>query len=225
MTPSELKERPHFSRRAFLKTLGSAPMLLKPAPFFGSSPLFGSPEHSTVDQPSFPFANVRLSPHYPALSPLAEVLRLVAPGSDEYITEQYAFEIESILKQWSRELINSPHDHRRLAELLGDSIRAGSFSVVNETNLRSSSGIDTRRRTFDGTVYEGRDRFLANIDTWLGPLSHVTTAEFEIYGIEQVSESPIILSVDIRYDLVGEHIGQVIEERVGSWRTQWSQGS
>jgi tetratricopeptide (TPR) repeat protein/peroxiredoxin len=225
MTPSELKERPHFSRRAFLKTLGSAPMVLKSAPFFGASPLFDSPEHSIADQPAFPFADVRLSPHYPAPSPLADVLRLVAPGSDEYVTEQYAFEIGSILKQWSGELTNSLHDHRRLAELLVDSIRASSFSVIKETKLRSSYGIDTRRRTFDGTLNEGRDRFLANIDNWLSPLSQVTTAEFEIYGIEQVSESPLTLRVDIRYDLVGEHSGQVSEERVGSWHIQWSQGS
>ncbi|MGA9461269.1 MAG: tetratricopeptide repeat protein [Terracidiphilus sp.] len=223
MTPSESKERPRFSRRAFLKTLGSAPMVLRPAPFFGSSPLFGSPEPSTVNQISLPFADVRLSPHYPTLSPLAEVLRLVTPGSDEYITEKYAFEIESILKQWSRVLTNSPHDHRRLAEFLGDSIQASSFSVIKESKLRSSYGIDTRRRTFDGTLNEGRNRFLKNIDAWLGPLSRVTTAEFEIYGIEQVNSSPVTLRVDMRYDLVGEHIGQIIEERVGLWHIQVSQ--
>jgi tetratricopeptide (TPR) repeat protein/peroxiredoxin len=223
MTPSELKERPRFSRRAFLKTLGWAPMVLRPAPFFGSSPLFGSPENSIDGQPVFPFADVRLSPHYPAQSPLAEVLRLVAPGSDEYITEKYAFEIESILKQWSLELINSSHDHRRLAELLDASIRATSFSVVKETKMRSSYGIDTRRRMFDGNLNPGRDQFLRNIDVWLSSLSHATTAEFEIYGIEQVSESPVTVHVDIRYDLVGERSSQVSEERVGSWRIQWSQ--
>ena len=48
--------------------------------------------------------DVRLTPHYPAKSPLADILRLVAPGSDEYVTEKYAFEIESLLKQWGQTL-------------------------------------------------------------------------------------------------------------------------
>jgi Flp pilus assembly protein TadD/peroxiredoxin len=225
MTPPELKERLHFPRRAFLKTMGCAPMVFRAAPFFGSSLLFGSPEHSIVDQPVFPFTDTRLSPHYPAQSPLAEVLRLVAAGSDEYITEKYAIEFESILKQWSRELISSTHDHQRLAEFLEASIQATSFSVVKETKLRSSYGIDTRRRVFDGSLNPGRDQFLRNIDAWLSPMSHVTTAEFEIYGIEQVGGSPTTVRLDIRYDLVGERGDQVREERIGSWRVQWSQDS
>src|SRR5208282_4128019 len=97
MTPPELKERLRFSRRAFLKTMGCAPMGFSAAPFFGSSPLFGSPEPSNVNRPDFPFSDVRLSPHYPTPSPLAEILRLLTPGSDEYITEKFALEIESIL--------------------------------------------------------------------------------------------------------------------------------
>jgi Flp pilus assembly protein TadD/peroxiredoxin len=223
MTPPELKERLRFSRRAFLKTMGCAPMAFSAAPFFGSSPLFGSPEPSNVNRPDFPFSDVRLSPHYPTPSPLAEILRLLTPGSDEYITEKFALEIESILKEWSRELIQSTRDHRRLAELLDASIQATSFSVLKETKLRSSYGIDTRRRVFDGSLNPGRDQFLRNIDTWLGPTSPITTAEFEIYGIEQVSESPLSVRVDIRYDLVGEGSDQVSEERVGSWRVHWFQ--
>ena len=200
-------------------------MVFRAAPFLGSSLLFGSAEHSIVDPPVFPFTDARLSPRYPAQSPLAEVLRLVAPGSDEYVTEKYAIEIESILKQWSRELIGSVHDHRRLAEFLEASIQATSFSVVKETKLRSSYGIDTRRRVFDGSLNPGRDQFLRNIDAWLGSISQVTTAEFEIFGIEQVGESPTTVRLDIRYDLVGERGDQVGEERIGSWRVQWSQDS
>jgi hypothetical protein len=90
MTLRNPNVRPRFSRRAFLKTMGWAPMALRPAPFFGSLPLSGSPEQTRIDQPPFPFADVRLSPHYPAQSPLADVLRLVAPGSDEYTTEKYS---------------------------------------------------------------------------------------------------------------------------------------
>ncbi len=43
---------------------------------------------------------MRFVPHYPAKSPLADVFRLVTPGSDEYITEKYAIEIEATLGGW-----------------------------------------------------------------------------------------------------------------------------
>jgi tetratricopeptide (TPR) repeat protein len=202
-----------------------APIALRPAPFFGASPLFGSPEQSRIDRPPFPFADVRLSPHYPAESPLADILRLVAPGSDEYITEKYAFEIESLLNQWGRALLSSPHDHRLLSEWLDSSIQAASFSVAKETKLRSSFGINTRKRTFDANLTKGHERLLQNLDAWLGPVLSIATAEFELYGIEQTGESPLAVCVDIRYDVVAKRSGQITEERVGSWRMEWSQDS
>jgi hypothetical protein len=56
-----------------------------------------------------------------------------------------------------------------------------------------------------------------------GRCYRVATAEFEIYGIEQTSESPLAVRVDIRYDVVARRSGQIAEERVGSWRMEWSQ--
>jgi hypothetical protein len=41
---------------------------------------------------------------------LADILRRVAPGSDEYVTEKYASEIETILSLWSRDLVQSPQN-------------------------------------------------------------------------------------------------------------------
>jgi len=81
MTLRNPNVRPRFSRRAFLKTMGWAPMALRPAPFFDRCLSSARRRQTRIDQPPFPFADVRLSPHYPAQSPLADVLRLVAPGS------------------------------------------------------------------------------------------------------------------------------------------------
>ena len=52
----------------------------------------------------FHLADVRLTPHYPAQSPLDDVLRLVVPGSDEFVTEKYAMEISRLLNEWSSAL-------------------------------------------------------------------------------------------------------------------------
>ena len=66
------------SRRALLKSMGLAPLLLRPAPFYGSSSLIGLRNVLPSRDPASPFIDIRLTPHYPARSPLADVLRLVA---------------------------------------------------------------------------------------------------------------------------------------------------
>ncbi len=76
-------------------------MLFRPVPFYASSLLFGPRETLPNQGFKLAFADVRLTPHYPTKSPLEDVLRLVAPGSDEYVTERYAFEIGAQLNQWS----------------------------------------------------------------------------------------------------------------------------
>src|ERR1700736_1632814 len=86
------KDEKNISRRALLRGMRWAPMLFVPAPMralpFGAK--FTAPPRAIS---SFPFADLRLTPHYPAKSPLDDVLRLVAPGSDEFVGEKYAFEI------------------------------------------------------------------------------------------------------------------------------------
>jgi Flp pilus assembly protein TadD/peroxiredoxin len=209
------------SRRMILKSMGLAPLLLRPAPFHGSSFLFDTPQALPSQKPAFPFADIRLTPHYPAKSPLADVLRLVAPGSDEYVTEKYAFEIESVLQHWSQALKASVRDHSALAKSLDPSIEASRLIPAKEITLRSGDGIDIVRRLFAADVVPGRERFLQEIQAWLGQISRVETAEFEIYGIEQIASAPLTVRLAIRYDIVARRNDERREERVGSWRTEW----
>ena len=81
------------------------------------------------------------TPHYPAL-PFGRFLRLVAPGSDEYVTEKYAFEIESLLRQWGQALKTSVRDLSILAKSLDPSIEASSLVPVKEITLRAGNGIE-----------------------------------------------------------------------------------
>ena len=85
------------SRRAFLKRMGIAPVVLHPASFYGLR--FGFP-FATLEHPPLALADFRLKPSYPARSPLEDVLRRVPAGSDEFVTEKYASEIEMILRNW-----------------------------------------------------------------------------------------------------------------------------
>ncbi len=206
-------------------------MVLLPAPILGL-PFLGPPLPSLVNRPGakheppVDFADLRFSPHYPAKSPLDDALRLVPAGSDEYVTEKYAFEIMSLLEQWSRALRASPPGLDAIATFLGDAIEANSLLPSEEIKIRSASGIDVLRRRFAAGVPDqrasGRERFLAAIKAYLARMTRVETAEFEIIGIEEISVSPATVVATIRYDLVGSSLDNGREERVGQWQTRWS---
>jgi Flp pilus assembly protein TadD/peroxiredoxin len=217
----DTRSQPGLSRRAILKSLGAAPLFLRPSPFFGTSLLSGLSIGGTQQNPTLPFSDIRLTPHYPAPSPLADVLRLVAPGSDEYITEQYAFEIEALLAQWGDALKKSVGDRSSLAKIVSADIESTLLSEPHEAPIRSGFGVDVLRRTFSPQTTSGQAPFLQQISGWLTRISLIETAEFEIYGIAVASDSPLSVHTEIRYDVVASSSEDRREERVGSWRIDW----
>jgi tetratricopeptide (TPR) repeat protein/peroxiredoxin len=148
-------------------------------------------------------------------------MRLVAAGSDDYLTEKYAFEIEAILNKWGEDLKASPRNQATLGSYLSLSIKGCSFVPVRPSTIRSEFGIEVVKHSFPTDVVPGRDSFLASINTWLAEFTHIETTEFEIYGIRATAESPLTVQLDIRYDLVGYRTQEQREERTGSWRTEW----
>jgi len=220
---SQLKSQSRsIPRRAILKNLALAPLLLKSATLRGLSFPAPMPRSLSDPAPALPFSDVRLTPHYPAPSPFADVLRLVPPGSDSYITEKYALEIEATLDRWGRDLKVSCNNHASLASALDSSVQACSFIPAKESKIRSAYGIDIVKRKFGADTVSGRDRFLESVRQWLGDFAHIETAEFEIYGIRQTGSAPITVLADIRYDIVGRRPHDLREERVGSWHAEWS---
>jgi Flp pilus assembly protein TadD/peroxiredoxin len=222
MRDSIQKQNQSISRRAILKNIALAPLLLKAAPFRGLSRSGGPASPPPAKLPPLPLADVRLTPHYPAASPLADVLRLVPPGSDEYATEKYAAGIEAILHRWGDDLKISARHYASLAAVLDESIQACSMVPAGESMIRSEFGIDCGRRHFRPELMAGRDRFIEAVRSWLADFSLIETAEFEIYGIRTSSATPLVVTADIRYDFVGRLAKGGREERVGSWRTEWT---
>jgi tetratricopeptide (TPR) repeat protein len=217
----ENKDSQVLSRRTLLKGMGLAPLLLRPAPFFASSFVFALPQVFPVQNSRFFLSDLRFTPHYPEKSPLADVLRLVAPGSDEYITEKYAFEIEAIFTEWSQALRASLHGLSALAKSLDPAIEVSPLGAAKETPVLSGYGIDIVRRQFAAGAVSGPGRFLQEIQAWLGQDSRVETAEFEIFGIEELAGALLAVHLDVRYDLVSVKSDDRREERVGSWRMEW----
>src|SRR6266545_2174461 len=104
------------SRRTFLKTMGWAPALFLPAPLYAGLGCLGSRQNLQTIAP--PYTDPRVTPHYPVKSPLDDVLRLVTPGSDEFITEKHAYEIGRVLDVWGQGLKSSPPALALLAQCI-----------------------------------------------------------------------------------------------------------
>ena len=218
------REREHiFSRRAFLRGVRFAPALFVPAPLYGLNflSLVEPTIHGSV--PFFPFADLRIAPHYPAKSPLDAVLRYVAPGLDEFVTEKYSWEITKLLSEWGQALKEGSPALTTLAKFVDASLEAASLVATEEHSVRSGYGIGVLRRRFAAEAVTGRERFLQQMKTYLSAFSQIETAEFAIVGIEEDAKSPLRVRAEIRYDLVGTLAGGGREERIGRWLTHWSQ--
>ena len=208
------------TRRALLKTLGTAPLLLRASPFHGASLLFPPSGLLQPPDPAFPFTDVRLTPHYPTRSPLEDVLRLVAPGSDEYVTEKYAYEIGEVLKQWSQALKSG--QLAGLAASFAHSLQASPLVAAREVKVRTGGGMESTRRVFSQPVPFGPERFVDEIREWLGRDARVETAEFEITSLAETASEPLAVQLLIRYSIVIAHpAAESREERIGTWQTDW----
>ena len=198
-----------------------APVLFVPAPMrafpFGGK--YAAPPRAI---PSFPFAEYRLTPHYPAKSPLDDVLRLVAPGSDEFVTEKYAFEIAHRLDGWSQALKAAPPAVGVLGQFIDASLEATPLAQSQETTVRSGGGIQVTRRRSAANFATGNERFLEEMKNYLASFARIETAEFEIVSIKEIASSPLSVEAEIRYDLAGTRTDNAREERMGNWSTRWT---
>jgi tetratricopeptide (TPR) repeat protein len=219
------------SRRIFLKQMRWAPVLFLPAPVMSPFLRSGLQRIAASQASRFPFADIhadiRFTPHYPANSQLDAVLRLAVPGTDEYVTEGYAFELTALLAEWSQHLKLDPPATAILSKFVDSSIQSTALTPIRDLPLRAGDRIEASRREFSPALLPGRERFLQEIKNYLAPLKRVETADFEIYECTQAADSPLTLEAKIRYEFVGTRDAQirneqVREERIGSWITRWS---
>jgi len=169
------------------------------------------------------FADLRVAPHYPAISPLDEMILLVAPGSDQFAIEKYASEIRELLAGWGDDL-TSGRDPVARARILADaSLRASSLRPSNERTVRNRYGVTVIRRQFETDLRLDRDSFLDQLGDYLGSFAKMRSCEFQVTGISEISTPPAHISADMRYSLVGEGRGGGQQQRIGLWRTEWLQ--
>jgi len=207
------------SRRKFLKQMGCAPVLFLPSSL--RTPLLLASPSRIPHLLHFPFAEVRLESHYPGRSPLDEIMRLAAPGADDYVVEGYVAAIKSVLSAWGDKLKESPPATTALSQFLEFSIQANVLSSAREVVLRPGDAIQAVRRQFDASLLPGRERFLQDIGLCFSSFRRVEVADFEIYGCTPVAESTTVLDTSIRYEVVGTGKNETREQRIGFWKIRW----
>jgi len=209
-------------RREFLRRLGYASPILLPAPFRAYSPF-----PSAVAPSSPAFADFRFKPSYPNPSPVDEMLRLVAAGSDAYVSEKYAAELQQRLQELGQALRLEQVSEAQLASFLYDPFRGRGPRGFVEQQVRSAAGVELRRRGFgnsrDHDALTGRDGFLRDLTVYFRSLGSISVSEFEILSL--ISTEPDSVSAEIRYTLAGSHANGVREQRIGRWNTKWTKAS
>ncbi len=205
---------PEFSRRRFLQGFQYAPVLFLPAPIRAFAA--GIPG-------AFALADVRVAPHYAAKSSLDDMLRLVTPGSDQFIAEKYAFEIEGALQRCAHELLSSKTSLSSLQQLTVPALRASSLRAKTERKKRAGQGLTVLERQFSTALDLGREQFLEELREYFASMARIVIAEFQVVGIREQGTSPVKVEATIRYSFVGESAGGSREQRIGHWQTEWIQ--
>ncbi len=194
------------------------PLFLRPAPFSGLSLLTSLTEAHAA--PDIPFSDLRITPRYPTRSPLEDVLRLVAPGSDEFVTEGYAFALGQVLDLWSQSFIAG--NLQDLRKTLSAELEAASLIPIEEVRLREESSVVCVRRDFPGVFTRGSDRFLHELAVWIGSDTTAESAEFEIISLRVPSNTPLLVQTEVRYSVVLHNREQRREQRTGTWHMDWT---
>lgn len=155
---------------------------------------------------------------YPPL--LDRFIAKLDPATDVFPTEVYVVEIEKVLAGWSAELRGTAIGRDAMRASLSERLRASSMHPSKTTALRTAKPLRVERRYF-ATEVDGREKFLESWADYLSDFASVETAEYEVYGVRVVSESPLVVDTEIHYDIVGTGVDKTREQRVGTSSMVW----
>ena len=234
---SQIRENRHASldRRDFLiKSFEWASAAFFPAalgflPRLAIQPGYGS---SLVVPPDY-----RLTPHYRTQPPLEDVLRMVEPGFDAFITEKYAQQIEAILADWSAGLERFPADFAPIEACLSAGFAGSVLQPSVLEQKRADRNLTVSHGRFSTELNEGRpapaglgrEAFREQLRGLLFPSPRpgvasiqILTAEFKLTAIKAVGSSASRLETRVRFDLVQTGARFHRFERVGYWDLNWT---
>ena len=171
-------------------------------------------------------AEFRLHPRYRSERPLDSALQKVPPGSDGFINEKYAVEVEAILARWGAALLGSPRETQAIARVLAPDFRGSSLRPVESRVLRSGSALEVRNHKFADQANLNGPAFLEDWRAAFGAYARIEVAEFQVTRIEstgsQSNSDPLRVQTRVRYEIVGAGAGFHRQQQVGNWGMTWA---
>ena len=205
------------SRRDFLiRSSRGASALLAPSPLWKLA--FSASDGAVVR--SSPQPEFHLHPRYRSQLALEATLRKTQAGSDEFITEEYANQIQAVLDAWGSGLRESPQFGNAVEKVLADNFSGASFTPAESRKLRSGATEIWKHSFSQGSLT--RDLFVRELRSALSNFAQVLTAEFQITRIN--ATLPRVQTI-VRYDIAGSGKHFYREQRIGYWDLEWIQES
>ncbi len=206
-----------FSRRTFIKTAGLAGGFA--ASRFAGLPA-GLPAWAEAARPCFLHTGSPFAPF------AQRFIDLIEPGNDEFVTEKYAFELESLLGEWGDSLRGVGGAARGFSRLAG-TLNATRLDEATATALRGSDGtpLASERLAFPAAESLSAAAFQEHLRKYLASLGKVEVAEFRMSAIEIVADAPdtapLRLRTTVHYNLMGRPSEREREQRTGEWEIGW----
>jgi Flp pilus assembly protein TadD/peroxiredoxin len=147
------------------------------------------------------------------------MLRLVAPGTDRYVTEKDAAELHGRFEALRQVLTQSAIPAPELALFLDESVASNRLDAARDKKFRSGTGIDLRSTSYSAAL-RGKDLVVAQLQAYFKALGAIETAEFEITTLKRKTTEPLEVDLEVRYTLVGTP-SRGREQRIGLWRMSW----
>ncbi len=168
-----------------------------------------------------------LRPHYRSPTSLDATLLKVKGVFDDFVTEKYAEQIETILGEWSARLLRSPQDTTSIEEIIATGFFGTSLHALESRPLRPGPVVEAYKHKFPSERVLKPNLFLQDLRSYLGAFSQLLTAEFQVTSIDadvsspELTHPPARLRTRVRYEFVGSGDSFYREQRVGYWDLGW----
>jgi tetratricopeptide (TPR) repeat protein len=172
-------------------------------------------------------------PQYRVQRGIEALLKKVDASLDDYPSEKYQDGADSILQEWTKELLELPQSTAVFERIMGHGF-SGEFLVPASLGpVRDDSSLKVWAAKFSRGATLGAAPFLEKLRNYLHDFSKLLTAEFQVAAVRTnppaavgipvgLNGSPIAtFETVVRFELVGEGAGSHREQRIGNWEMQW----
>ncbi len=191
------------SRRSFLHGLTAStawtPLLLRTAPLTNSGSCFLQ-------------SRGLLSPG------LEKFSTKLKGGSDQFLCERYAADLDALLAEWSATLCRGAGLAGPFTTLVAADLEFVPFDKATVNAVRAGNPIRVEEVQFQADRERDGSAFLKSLTEYISDFKQLETVEFLITALHVTNRSPVVVEIALRYDLVGLRGSDTREERVGTWR-------